>query len=467
MNKNWNILIIDDDVQFSSLISKWLQTENYNVTMAHNTNESKNKINKEDIHLVLIDAMLANEDGINLCKELRRENDNLFIILFKSQKIDPASAIESGADIFINKPFELETLLESIKKLESSNLQKKPQPHHQTKILFAKDIADIIKQKTLPLFFNELVNRLKYDFTHWDLFHINPRLASHYPEGVIELMPTTTKDHYAFKYVNGHPANTKKHNTLNIIGFGALANTNTGIPYLITDMTLLTALRTAATSSLAALHLARQNATTMALIGTGAQSEFQALAFHYVNGIQTIKFFDINTDAMNKFRKNLQSTNIKLIACQSIEEAIKDADIITTATAAKKHTQLFSLKNVNPGTMINSIGGDCPGKTELGADIIYADLIAVDFLEQAKVEGEIQHLDNHSNIIQLSDIVAGDHPGRQNNDEITLFDSVGCAVEDFSTLFHINELAEEYNIGDRGDFIANPKDPKDLFSLLA
>src|ERR1700722_4627684 len=124
-------------------------------------------------------------------------------------------------------------------------------------------------------FIVDLAAHIEEDFLRWDAFDKTPRLASHSQVGVIELMPASDGKFYGFKYVNGHPKNARE-GRQTVTAFGVLADVATGYPLLLAEMTILTALRTAAISALAARHLAPQGARTMAIIGNGAQSEFQA-----------------------------------------------------------------------------------------------------------------------------------------------------------------------------------------------
>ena len=121
-------------------------------------------------------------------------------------------------------------------------------------------------------FLMDLADRLEDDFRRWESFDKTPRVASHSLEGVIELMPTSDGNHYGFKYVNGHPGNTRD-GLQTVTAFGLLADVATGYPILLSEMTILTALRTAAMSAVAAKYLAPRGASCMALIGNGAQSE--------------------------------------------------------------------------------------------------------------------------------------------------------------------------------------------------
>ena len=126
---------------------------------------------------------------------------------------------------------------------------------------------------------------IEQDFRRWELFDKTPRIASHSAAGVIELMPTSDGEVYGFKYVNGHPSNMRA-GLQTVTAFGVLSDVATGYPVLLSEMTILTALRTAAMSAVAARYLAPAGADTMAIIGNGAQSEFQALAFKTLLGIR-------------------------------------------------------------------------------------------------------------------------------------------------------------------------------------
>ncbi len=120
-------------------------------------------------------------------------------------------------------------------------------------------------------------------------------MASHSQEGVIELMPTSDGTLYGFKYVNGHPKNTRD-GRQTVTAFGVLSDVGNGYPMLLSEMTILTALRTAATSAVAAKHLARADARSMAIIGNGAQSEFQARAFKAILGVDHLRLYDIDPE---------------------------------------------------------------------------------------------------------------------------------------------------------------------------
>lgn len=311
----------------------------------------------------------------------------------------------------------------------------------------------------------ELADEVESDFRRWELFDKTPRVASHSSVGVIELMPTSDGDYYGFKYVNGHPKNMQA-GLQTVTAFGVLADVSTGYPLLVSEMTILTALRTAATSAMAARHLAPKGARTMAMIGNGAQSEFQALAFRAICGIEHVRLYDIDPAATRKCAGNLARTGLKVTSCTSAEAAIEGAEIITTCTADKQYATILTDNMVGSGVHINAIGGDCPGKTELHRDILLRSDIFVEYTPQTRVEGEIQQLAADHPVTELWQVIAGQAPGRTSTKQITLFDGVGFAIEDFAALRYVHDRVKGSSFVQNLDMIADPDDPRDLYGML-
>jgi ornithine cyclodeaminase len=280
---------------------------------------------------------------------------------------------------------------------------------------------------------------------------------------VIELMPVSDATRYAFKYVNGHPSNTA-HGLYTVMAFGVLAEVETGYPVLLSELTLATALRTAATSLMAARALARPDARRMALIGNGAQSEFQALAFHAHLGIEEIAVYDLDTRATDKLVRNLSDwPSLRIVRASSTAEAVRGADIVTTVTADKARAHILTPGMIEPGMHINAIGGDCPGKTELHADVLRAARVFVEYEPQTRVEGEIQQLPPDFSVTDLWRVLAGTAPGREHAGQVTVFDSVGFALEDYSTLCYVLEQSLKRQLGVEVELVPRADDPKDLF----
>ncbi len=311
----------------------------------------------------------------------------------------------------------------------------------------------------------QLAAQIEADFKRWESFDKTPRIPAHSPHGVIELMPTSDGEAYGFKYVNGHPKNTSE-GLQTVTAFGLLADVYTGYPTLLTEMTLLTALRTAATSALVGSYLAPKSATTMAMIGNGAQSEFQCLAFKAMCGIDTVRLFDTDPNATEKCAGNLRTSGLTVVLCKTPEDAIEGAQIITTCTADKKYATILTDNMVGPGVHINAIGGDCPGKTELHRDILLRSDIFVEYPEQTRVEGEIQALDPDHAVTEMWKVMTGEAQGRRDDRQITLFDSVGFAIEDFSALRYIKTAIEGTDFYEPLDMLADPDDPRDLYGML-
>ena len=317
----------------------------------------------------------------------------------------------------------------------------------------------------LPGVLRGLADYIEADFRRWQVFDKTPRVASHSTEGVIELMPTSDGEVYGFKYVNGHPRNTRD-GLQTVTAFGLLADVTTGYPVLMSEMTLLTALRTAATSALVGRYLAPPGARTMAMIGNGAQAEFQCRAFQALCGIDTVRLHDIDAAATRKVARNLAGSGLDVVACASAEAAIEGAQVITTCTADKQYATILTDNMVGSGVHINAIGGDCPGKTELAPAILHRGTIFVEYPEQTRVEGEIQQLAPDHPVTELWQVMAGQAPGRQAADQVTLFDSVGFATEDFSALRFVRDAIAGTPHWQALDLLADPDDPRDLYGML-
>jgi ornithine cyclodeaminase len=331
-------------------------------------------------------------------------------------------------------------------------------------------IRELVSKVGVGRFIETLAGEIDADYRRWDEFDKSPRHASHSAVGVIELMPTSDGRLYSFKYVNGHPKNTGE-GLLTVTAFGVLADVATGYPLLLSEMTFVTALRTAAISALAARQLARANSRSMALIGNGAQSEFQAIAFYRMLGIRELRLYDTDSGATAKLKLNLETMSLPdldIRVCASTAEAVRGADIVTTVTADKRNALILTPEMIEPGMHLNAVGGDCPGKTELHADILRRKdaRIVVEFEPQARIEGEIQQLDASERVTELADVLCQKQPGRLDASEVSIFDSVGFALNDFSSLRYLHRVNQEFGGVDVIDLIPVLGVPKDLFGGL-
>jgi ornithine cyclodeaminase len=334
-----------------------------------------------------------------------------------------------------------------------------------TLYISVQDMVRIVQRKGLSACIAGVARNIEADFLRWESFDKSARLACHSTEGVIELMPIADARQFAFKYVNGHPKNTRA-GLPTVMAFGVLADVATGAPRLLSELTLTTAIRTAAMSALAAKRLARPDSRVMALIGNGAQSEFQALAFRDLVGIRELRLFDTDPAATAKLVANLAGSGLRLRTCASTAEAVRGADIVTTVTADKTNATILTPEMIAPGMHVNAIGGDCPGKTELHRGVLEHASVFVEFEPQTRVEGEIQQLPADFPVTEFWRVLAGAHPGRRSAGEVTVFDSVGFALEDFAALRFVRDAARELGIGEVMELVPRAEDPKNLFGLV-
>ena len=338
-----------------------------------------------------------------------------------------------------------------------------------THFLSAQDVASLVKRLGLRQCLKGMSAAITKDFLRWEAFDKTARMASHSQNGVIELMPTADAQTFSFKYVNGHPQNTSR-GLPTVMAFGVLADVATGMPLLISELTLTTAIRTAATSVIAAQALARPDSRVMALIGNGAQSEFQALAFNCLLGIEELRLFDTDDQATAKLMRNLQSNpdvkKLRVTACASACEAVRGADIVTTITADKANASIITHDMVEAGMHINAVGGDCPGKTEIHPKVLRMASVFVEYEPQTRIEGDLQQMPADFAVTELWRVLAGHTPGRNNDAQVTMFDSVGFAMEDFSALGFVYEAALAQQLVQQLDLIPQLNDPKDLYQLI-
>ena len=334
-----------------------------------------------------------------------------------------------------------------------------------TLYISAPEMLRLVQRKGLSACIAGIAARIEREFLRWNDFDKSARVSAHSDVGVIELMPIADASQFAFKYVNGHPTN-HRHGLPTVMAFGVLADVATGAPRLLSELTLTTAIRTAAMSAVAARALARPRSRVMALIGNGAQSEFQAIAFRDLVGIRELRLFDIDAAASAKLAKNLIDQGLQVRICGSVADAVRGADIVTTVTADKANATILTPDMIEPGMHVNAVGGDCPGKTELDRRVLDGASVFVEFEPQSRTEGEIQQMPADFAVTEFWQVLAGQRPGRTSDAEVTVFDSVGFALEDFAALQFMRDTAAEFGMGEVIELVPQPVDPKNLYGLL-
>lgn len=271
--------------------------------------------------------------------------------------------------------------------------------------------------------------------------------------GDFRAMPAySATDHMAsVKWVNSHPGNARK-GIPSVMASIILNDAKTALPLAIMDATRLTGIRTGAAGGVAAKYLSSKNASIAAFVGAGTQARFQAEALLTVRKIKEIRFYDPSKRSQNEFQTWLSSIfEGKIIQCADAGSCVKNAHIITTTTPGKG--PVISLKDVSPGTHINAIGADAPGKQELNPDILKKSRIIIDETEQATHSGEInvpiaKRIIKPSSIAgTLGSVISGDCRGRTSDGEITLFDSTGLAIQDLASATSVYRKAKKEGAG--------------------
>ena len=232
-----------------------------------------------------------------------------------------------------------------------------------------------------------------------------------------------------------------------------LMDLKTSMPVAIMDGSHITSFRTGAAGAVAANVLARKDSSTVGIVGAGTQGRMQIIALNELFSIKKIKVWDKVESAAKQYTKEMTSKlGIPIEQCSSPKGVVEGVDIIVTVTPSKE--ALVMNDWIEEGVHINAIGADGPGKQELDPAIVKrADKIVVDSFNQCKVIGEIQHAlklgliqeqDVHA---EIGKILIGEKPGRESDNEITLFDSTGLAAQDIAAAHVVYEQAKERNIG--------------------
>jgi alanine dehydrogenase len=212
-------------------------------------------------------------------------------------------------------------------------------------------------------------------------------------------------------------------------------------------------MRTGAASGVATRLLAREDARTAGIVGTGLQARTQLQAIAQVRRMTEVRAFSRSAEKSEKFAREMtEALKIPVSAVRSAEAAVRDADIVVTSTTSS--SPVMEGRWLEPGAHINAIGANFPQKRELDAKAVErCDVIVVDSLEQSKMEaGDLIHVFREdagrwSDVRELADIVSGKLSGRTSANEITLFKSNGIAIEDIVVAARIFEMAQKRRIG--------------------
>jgi alanine dehydrogenase len=317
-------------------------------------------------------------------------------------------------------------------------------------ILTKKEVEKILPLKGIKKVIN-VVEKAFFDFAQ-GMAQMPPKMYLNFKEfsGDLRIMPAFSNRLLmaGTKIVNVHPKNPKK-GLLSVMAVIVLNDPKTGLPLALMDGTWITALRTGAASAVATKYLARKEARTLGVVGAGFQAVTQIGAISKVKKLKEILVYDIREEAIERLTKILTKEKIK-IRKGTLEEVCQK-DILVTVTPARE--PIVKKEWIKPGIHINAIGADAAGKEELEPEILNKAKIVIDCWEQASHSGEInvpleKGIIKKENIFgEIGEIVSGKKPGREREDEITIFDSTGLAIQDLYTATLVYREAKRKKIG--------------------
>lgn len=276
------------------------------------------------------------------------------------------------------------------------------------------------------------------------------------PPRLITIMPNTAKfgfmpawlgDYYGAKVITAYGPNAGTGYPTHI-GYVMLFESEHSTVAGLVDATAVTEIRTGAVSAVATDVLARKDAHTMAIIGAGAQARSHTAAIVSVRKIDAITVYDMRPEAAVAFQNEIEAQyGISVSICQSVAECVKDADIICTLTPSKE--PILTRDMVKPGAHVNAVGTFTPATREAASDLVaasrlYADQVAAMKRESGEYLIPLQEgLITEEHIVgSIGEVLAGRKPGRQTQEEITLFDALGLAVEDVATAVYALEASK-------------------------
>lgn len=260
------------------------------------------------------------------------------------------------------------------------------------------------------------------------------------------------------KIASGFYDNGKGNDLPTMIGTVLLFDGKTGAPLCIMDGSLITGIRTGAAGAISSKLLARKDSKTVAVFGGGGQARMQIYALCQVMDIQEVRAYSEYQKELAKYKEDVEeNTMAKVILCNTPEEAMRGADIAISTTPSKKYFVDKSL--VKPGMHIVAVGADMAGKNEWDPEIFRDAKVVNDSIAQCIGRGETRNA-IVSGIIKESDIyaeigqlLAGEKPLRERDDEITIFDTTGMGVQDNVTAARVYEIAKEKGLGEYFEFI--------------
>jgi alanine dehydrogenase len=264
----------------------------------------------------------------------------------------------------------------------------------------------------------------------------------HVKAGMLEL----DRPYFAAKMNANFPENRRRFGLPTIQGVVVLCHAEHGYPLALMDSIEITIKRTGAATAVAAKYLARPDSKVVTICGCGIQGRIQLEALTRVRPIERAYVFDIHLGQAERFAGSLSGElGIAVTAVRDVAKAVGESDICVTCTPSRRY--FLTRDAVTPGTFIAAVGADNPKKQELDPSLMVSNKIVVDILEQCATMGDLHHaleegLISEANVhAELSEVIAGKKPGRTTEEEITIFDSTGMALQDVAAAAVVYEKA--------------------------
>jgi alanine dehydrogenase len=265
----------------------------------------------------------------------------------------------------------------------------------------------------------------------------------HIKAGIMDLRRS-----YFVAKANANFPNNRRSDLPTIQGVIIVCDASNGELLALMDSIEITIIRTGAATAIATKYLAKENAKTALICGCGDQGRISLGAIMKVRKLEKVLAYDTNASAAERFAEGMSDKlGIEVGLVHDLAKAVRDSDICVTCTTAREF--FLHREYVSPGTFIAAVGADSEDKQELEPSLLSGNKIVVDILEQSATIGELHHAlevgcvsrgDVHA---ELGEIVAGSKSGRTNDDEITVFDSTGMALQDVAAAALVYERAVE------------------------
>lgn len=345
---------------------------------------------------------------------------------------------------------------------------------NKTLILSGEDVNKITQTYGLNELMDTLIEKTTAAIEQYSTDNIDIPIRSGFNyegenPGLVEMMPVHIKNNeVVIKVVGYHPKNPMSYDLPTILSSISSYNTNTGHLKGIVDGVLLTALRTGAASAIATKQLASPNSSILGLIGCGAQSVTQVHAISRLFNIKKVMIFDVNKETMYSFSERISMLGLDIeIVYSDIEDIVGTSDIVCTETSIEVgEGPLFKTLNTQPHLHINAVGSDFPGKIEVPLAFLKQSLVCPDFLEQAKIEGECQQLEDSEIGPDFPELLQNSHKYTFAKEQKTVFDSTGWALEDQIVMNLFFELADKFNIGQKIALENISEDAKNPYNFM-